>query len=86
MTDKPQVKPLVWWEPSSENNWTNGATTIFGTYYVGICGGRHNAFIELFHESGRIEQWDGETRGRLYQAQQDAQKHYESRILSALER
>lgn len=78
------VKPLEWWSPSERNNQTHGAKTIFGTYYVGICGGRHNAWIELFHESGDIEQWEGETRGSLIEAQMDAQRHYQTRILSAL--
>jgi len=80
-----KVKPLMWWSPSEANNYTHGAETIFGTYYVGIDGGRHNAWIELFHEGRRpIEQWFGEDRGYLEAAKADAQKHYETRIRSAL--
>ena len=81
----PRAKPLEWWTPSSENNWVHGAKTIFGTYYVHQCGGRCNAWIELFHECGEIEQWDGETRGSVESAMRDAQSHHEARILSALE-
>jgi len=77
------IGQLAWWNPSKQNNYTHGAKTIFGTYYVGICGGRHYAWIELFHESGRIEQWEGEVRGSLFQAKMDAQRHYEARIRSA---
>jgi hypothetical protein len=78
------VKRLEWWDPSRDNNWTHGARTFFCTYYVGICGGRHNAWTELFHEGHGIEQWDGPTRGRLEEAKEDAQADYERRILSAL--
>ena len=77
------IGQLAWWNPSKQNNYTHGAKTIFGTYYVGICGGRHYAWIELFHESGRIEQWEGEVRGSLFQAKMDAQRHYKARIRSA---
>lgn len=78
-----RVKPLTWWQPSKDNNYTHGAKTTFGTYYVHRCGGRCTAWLELIHEAG-IEQWEGETRGILEQAMQDAQEHYEARILAAL--
>lgn len=77
-----KVKPLEWWSPSATNNWTHGAKTIFGTYYVGICGGRYSAGAEFFHESGDIEQFDGPNRGSLLEAQLDAQAHHNARILS----
>lgn len=78
------VKPLQWWTPSSSNNWTHGAKTLFGTYYVGIDGGRHNAWIEIFREGEGIEQWIGPDRGDLHIAMGDARVDYTRRILSAL--
>lgn len=80
-----KVKPLAWWTPSAKNNYTHGAETIFGTYYVGICGGRHNAHAEFFHEGKRIEQYFGDDRGTLLGAKSDAQAHHEARILSAID-
>lgn len=75
-----KVKPLEWWEPREANNYTHGAKTIFGTYYVGICGGRHSAHAEFFHESGDIEQFEGPNRGTLIEAQLDAERHHEARL------
>lgn len=79
----PDMVQLEWWEPCKSNNYTHGAKTIFGTYYVGQCGGRSNAHAEFFHESGDIEQFLGPDRGSVIEAQQDARRHYAGRILSA---
>ena len=79
----PDMVQLEWWEPRKDNNYTHGAKTIFGTYYVGQCGGRSNAHAEFFHESGDIEQFLGPDRGSVIEAQQDARRHYAGRILSA---
>lgn len=78
------VNPLEWWEPRKDNNYTHGAKTIFGTYYVGICGGRHSAHAEFFHETGAIEQFLGPDRGSLEEAKDDAALHHQGRILSAV--
>jgi hypothetical protein len=78
------VNPLEWWQPRKDNNYTHGAKTIFGTYYVGICGGRHSAHAEFFHETGAIEQFLGPDRGALEEAKMDAIKHHQGRILSAV--
>lgn len=79
----PDMVQLEWWEPHKSNNYTHGAKTIFGTYYVGQCGGRSNAHAEFFHESGDIEEFLGPDRGSVIEAQQDARRHYARRILSA---
>jgi hypothetical protein len=78
------VKALEWWEPDHTNNYTHGAETIIGTYYVHIDGGRHMGCMETF-VNDKIEQWEGPERGSLYQAQNDAQADYERRVLSALD-
>ena len=39
-------KPLEWWEPCSANNQTIGSKTPFGTYYIHIDGGRHQAWVD----------------------------------------
>lgn len=77
------VKGLEWWEPDHTNNYTHGAKTIIGTYYVHIDGGRHIGCMETF-VNDKIEQWDGPERGHLYQAQQDCQSDFDQRIRSAL--
>ena len=78
------VKPLEWWEPKKDNNYTHGAKTIFGTYYVGICGGRHSAHAEFFHEGGDIEQFLGPDRGTVEEAKMDAVRHHQGRIMSSV--
>ncbi|MGN8022887.1 hypothetical protein ACTJJ7_19465 [Phyllobacterium sp. 22229] len=77
------VKSLEWWEPDHTNNYTHGAKTIIGTYYVHIDGGRHVGCMETF-VNDKIEQWEGPERGHLYEAQSDCFSDYEARILSAL--
>jgi len=79
-----EVKPLVWWAPCKANNYTVGAETIFGTYYVGSCGGRNFAHAEFFHEEKGIEQFNGPDRGSQIEAQMDARRHHNKRIQSAI--
>lgn len=77
------VRPLEWWEPDHTNNYTHGAKTIIGTYYVHIDGGRHIGCMETF-VNDKIEQWEGPERGHLYEAQSDCLADYEARIRTAL--
>ena len=77
-----RVKELEWWEPSSKNNQTHGAACQFGTYYIHIDGGRHQAFLETF--AAPFEVTCGPEVGRLYEAKAAAQADYEARVLAAL--
>lgn len=81
---KPRVKPLVWEEPSQENNWIYVARSPWGDYGVHIDGGRHRAWLEA-HEKPH-ERWLGDDDvGSVYEAKAAAQADYEARVLACLE-
>lgn len=69
-----EVKPLVWEEPSAANNYCHIARTPIGDYYVNICGGRHNAFLEQHVKPYEVE--IGETVGSVFEAQSFANDHW----------
>lgn len=80
----PKVKPLVWQEPCSENNWIYVARAPWGDYGIHIDGGRHRAWLESHVKP--YEQWLGESDvGGVCEAQAAAQADHERRILAALD-
>ena len=77
------VKPLVWWEPASQNNFTHGARCALGTYYVHVDGGRHQAWLETFDSNREI--WCGEVCGSVDSAKAAAQADYTARVLASID-
>ncbi|MEO9648807.1 MAG: hypothetical protein ABJ360_22475 [Roseobacter sp.] len=76
------VKPLVWEEPTKLNNYCHIARTIIGDFYVGICGGRHQAWMESLVKPYEVQ--IGAVVGRLHEAQAIADAEYSRRILSLI--
>lgn len=80
-----KVKPLVWDEPSSSNNWVYNAPSPFGTYYIHICGGRHQSWLES-HEKPYEQVCHDEYVGSVEAAQSLAQADHEARIRAWIEK
>jgi hypothetical protein len=66
-------KPLEWEEPCRQNNYCTIARTKCGDYYVDVCGGRHQAWMESLTKPYEVQ--IGEPLGCMYAAQAAAQAH-----------
>jgi len=66
-------KPLVWEYPSDLNNYCTIARTPRGDYYVDICGGRHQAWMESLTKPYEVQ--IGEQVENVYSAKAAAQSH-----------
>ena len=80
-----KVKPLVWDEPSILNNWVYNAASPFGTYYIHICGGRHQSWLEA-HEPPYEQICHDDYVGSVEAAQSLAGDNYEARILALIKK
>lgn len=69
----------MWEAACAANNYCNIARAPIGDYYVHICGGRHNAFLEQNVKPYEVE--IGETVGALYEAQDIANHHWVELVL-----
>jgi hypothetical protein len=66
-------KPLRWEEPCQANNYCTIARTTRGDYYVDVCGGRHQAWMESLTKPYEVQ--IGEPLGCMISAQAAAQVH-----------
>jgi hypothetical protein len=75
------IAPLVWEEPCQQNNRCHIARTRFGDYYVDVCGGRHQAWMESHTKPYEVE--IGDFVGDLYAAEAAANTHHRATIMAA---
>lgn len=78
-----ELKPLLWWESAKVNNYTVGAKTICGTYYIDIDGGAYTAMLEYYDDG--IQQWVGPVRDNIWAAKEDARNHYYNLIMDCFQ-
>jgi hypothetical protein len=64
---------LVWEDPCAANNYCTIARTPRGDYYVDVCGGRHQAWMESLTKPYEVQ--IGEPVGYMPTAQAAAQAH-----------
>ena len=75
------IAPLVWEAPCQQNNRCHIARTRLGDYYVDVCGGRHQAWMESHTKPYEVE--IGDPAGDLYAAQAKANAHHCAAIMAA---
>ena len=75
------VAPLVWEPPTTENNSCIIARTPHGDYYIDVCGGRHQAWLESLKKPYEVQ--IGDVVGSMNEAEAAANAHNAAAVVAA---